>query len=144
MMVKIYAIEIIFRSHEPFQSYQLTGPVVSYDWEIQWVSVSNESKFNGSFQRQNTKLCWVQFEAWIWLNIKLLQLWGDFVILIFNFHPYPLTNCMQSSKLSWNGIFLPKSFWPTVRKTFEIRGWRPRICKIFEITRMIYSNSERS
>ena len=25
MMVKIYAIEIIFRSHEPFQSYQLTG-----------------------------------------------------------------------------------------------------------------------
>ena len=26
MMVKIYAIEIIFRSHEPFQSNQLTGP----------------------------------------------------------------------------------------------------------------------
>ena len=25
MMVKIYAIEIIFRSHEPFQSYLLTG-----------------------------------------------------------------------------------------------------------------------
>ena len=25
MMMKIYAIEIIFRSHEPFQSYQLTG-----------------------------------------------------------------------------------------------------------------------
>ena len=30
------------------------------------------------------------------------------------------------------------------RKTFEIRGWRPRICKNFEITRIIYSNSERS
>jgi hypothetical protein len=30
------------------------------------------------------------------------------------------------------------------RKTFEIRGWRPRICKIFEIIRTIYSNSERS
>jgi hypothetical protein len=30
------------------------------------------------------------------------------------------------------------------RKTFEIRGWRPRICKIFEITRTIFSNSERS
>ena len=29
-------------------------------------------------------------------------------------------------------------------KTFEIRGWRPRICKIFEITRTIYSNCERS
>ena len=29
-------------------------------------------------------------------------------------------------------------------KLFEIRGWRPRICKFFEITRTIYSNSERS
>ena len=35
-----------------------------------------------------------------------------------------------------NDIFLPKSFWPTVsNKT-------PRICKNFEITRTIYSNSE--
>ena len=25
MIVKIYAIEIIFKSHEPFQSYLLTG-----------------------------------------------------------------------------------------------------------------------
>ena len=47
-------------------------------------------------------------------------------------------------------ILLPKLFrqweklfyWP--RKTFEIQGWKPRICKIFEITRTIYSNSERS
>ena len=30
------------------------------------------------------------------------------------------------------------------QKTLEIRGGRPRICKIFEITRTIYSNSERS
>ena len=30
------------------------------------------------------------------------------------------------------------------RKTFEIQGWRLRICKIFEITRKIYSNIERS
>ena len=29
-------------------------------------------------------------------------------------------------------------------KTFEIRGWRPRIFKFFEITWTIYSNSERS
>ena len=29
MMVKIYAIEIIFKPHEPFQSYQLTGPANS-------------------------------------------------------------------------------------------------------------------
>ena len=31
-----------------------------------------------------------------------------------------------------------------IEKTFGIWGWRPRICKIFEITRTIYSNSERS
>ena len=29
MMMEIYAIEIIFKSHEPFQSYQLTGPANS-------------------------------------------------------------------------------------------------------------------
>ena len=29
MMVEIYAIEIIFKSHEPFQSYQLTAPANS-------------------------------------------------------------------------------------------------------------------
>ena len=29
MTVKIYAIEIIFKSHEPFQIYQLTGPANS-------------------------------------------------------------------------------------------------------------------
>ena len=29
-------------------------------------------------------------------------------------------------------------------KTFENWDWRPRICKHFEITRTIYSNSERS
>ena len=45
---------------------------------------------------------------------------------------------------------LPWLFWPTVRKncpsetreTFEIRGWRPRICKNFEITRKICLSSE--
>ena len=31
MMVKTYAIEIILKSHEPFQSYQLTGPANSAD-----------------------------------------------------------------------------------------------------------------
>ena len=36
-----------------------------------------------------------------------------------------------------------KMFWWS-RKILEIQGWRPRICKNFEITRTIYSNSERS
>ena len=52
-------------------------------------------------------------------------------------------------KKSGNGILLSKFFRLTVRKkmfersriTFEIRGWRLRICKIFEITVTIYSNS---
>ena len=35
-----------------------------------------------------------------------------------------------------------RMFW-WLRKTFEFRGWMLRICKIFEITRTIYSNSER-
>ena len=47
-------------------------------------------------------------------------------------------------------FYYQKLFWPFnlwinwLRKTFEIRGWRPRICKFFEITRTIYSSSERS
>ena len=56
---------------------------------------------------------------------------------------------IQSKIWKRNGILLPKLFWPTVRKNcssdrekkpFEIRGWRPRICKIFEITRTIFAN----
>ena len=43
-----------------------------------------------------------------------------------------------------NGILLPQLFRLIVRKTFEIRGRKPRISKVFEITRTIYSNSERS
>jgi hypothetical protein len=31
-----------------------------------------------------------------------------------------------------------------IKKTFEIRVWKPRICKNFEITRTIYSSSESS
>ena len=30
------------------------------------------------------------------------------------------------------------------RKSYEMKSWRPRICKFFEINRTIYSNSERS
>ena len=50
----------------------------------------------------------------------------------------------------WNFVtkivltYCEKKLFKGSRKTFEIRGWRPRICKIFEITRAIYSNSERS
>ena len=54
-------------------------------------------------------------------------------------------------KFESNGILLPKLIWPTVKKNvleiekfFEIHGWRPRICKFFEITCIICSNSQRS
>ena len=40
--------------------------------------------------------------------------------------------------------YCEKKLFSWSRKTFEIRGWWPRICKKFEITRTIYSNSERS
>ena len=40
--------------------------------------------------------------------------------------------------------FCEKKLFSWSRNTFEIQGWRPRICKNFEITRTIYSNSERS
>ena len=47
--------------------------------------------------------------------------------------------CYQNySDLLWEKIVL------VIEENFEIRGWRPRICKLFEITRTIYSNSERS
>ena len=46
--------------------------------------------------------------------------------------------CYQNcSDLLWEKIVL-------VRKTFKIRGWRPRICKIFQIIRTIYSNRDSS
>ena len=43
--------------------------------------------------------------------------------------------CYQNcSDPLWEKIVL------VIEKTLEIRGWRPRICKNFEITRTIYSN----
>ena len=46
-------------------------------------------------------------------------------------------------------MLFPKLFRPTARKNcssdqFEIPGWKPRICKLFEITRTVYWNSEKS
>ena len=47
--------------------------------------------------------------------------------------------CYQNcSDLLWEKIVL------VIEKIFEIRGWGPRICKNFEITRTICLNSEKS
>ena len=40
--------------------------------------------------------------------------------------------------------YCEKTLFYWLRKTIEIQGWSPRICKYFEITRTICSNSERS
>ena len=59
-----------------------------------------------------------------WMSVHI-QNWYFVSKIIF-------PNCEKKKLFSWS------------RKTFEIRGWRVRICNIFEITRTIYSNSERS
>ena len=55
------------------------------------------------------------------------------------------------TRKNWNFVtkivlmtYCEKKLFYWLRKTFEIRGWRLRICKNFEITRTIYSNSKRS
>ena len=63
-------------------------------------------------------------------KIKTKQL---FVILKKKQSKMKMVFCYQNcSDLLW------------LKKKIEIRDWRPRIRKIFEITRTIYSNSERS
>jgi hypothetical protein len=74
---------------------------------------------------------------------------------------FMLFNCIHNMKKNTEEFFSPmvwewnfvttnvltyceKKFFKWSRKTFVIRDWRPRICKIFKITRIIYSNSERS
>ena len=44
----------------------------------------------------------------------------------------------------WSQTYCEKKLFQWSRKTFEIRGWRPKICKNFEITRTFCSSSERS
>ena len=70
-----------------------------------------------------------------------------------NAHQFSATldNC-EFSKHWINGVLLPKLFWPTVRKknvlVIEKNFWNSRLkaenLKFFEITRTIYSSSERS
>ena len=93
-------------------------------WFFDFNKVKNGFMFLG--QRSLTEICWLT-NKWRWaLNEKLWigHKWY-FVTKIV------LTYC-EKKKFYWS------------RKTFEIWGWRPRICKTFEITKTIYSNSERS
>ena len=62
------------------------------------------------------------------------RMWSRFWPFI-NAQVFCYQNCYD---LLWEKL----SYWS--RKPFEIRGLRPRICKIFAITKAIYSNRERS
>ena len=116
---------------------------------LQWLVCSK--KYNCAFS-QHLFWHWI-----IWKNAsyKLHNLWNHFSKTMSQTFFYYLIYwesirsfccaveivfCYQNcSDLLWEKIVLE---W--LRKTFDIWGWSPRIFNIFEITRTIYSNSERS
>ena len=63
----------------------------------------------------------------------------------------PFVICLYLS-LKYKWYFVTKIVWTYCKKklfkwsrtTFEIWGWRARICKVLEITRAIHSDSEKS
>ena len=69
-------------------------------------------------------------------NLQLSSGKGHF--LFFSFVIFPTIACVFLSCYVWyfvTKIVLTYCEIQWSRKTFEIRGWRPRICKMFEITR---------
>ena len=98
-----------------------------------WTAPKDEN--NGDFQhRQQAPRC-ISLQFIIYLRLCHLE----------NIRGYHLS--MKTCILLITKIVLTyyeKKMFQWSIKTFEIQSWRPRICKIFEITRTIYSNSERS
>ena len=103
------------------------------------------------------KKCWEKPNAYaIYLTKILLKKSSLFwkitkSHLVRDHHMFsPTLNFLFVIVFSWRMVFcnqncsVRKNCSSDREKTFEIRGWRPRICKIFEITRTIYSNSGRS
>ena len=66
----------------------------------------------------------------------------SFYYVVSSWMSVPIQNWYFISKIVFTNY--EKKMFSWSKKTFEIRGWRPRICNIFEITRTIYWNSERS
>ena len=79
------------------------------------------------FKSKSEKNIGIQKEK---LEKKQFRLATIYWLIIFFF-----TICNMSSV--WPKYCEKKLFW--LKKAFEIRGWRPRICKIFEIIRTIHS-----
>ena len=126
----------IFNFKPKFYSISLTTKSESGSHARQIKSLIKHKKSNGS-------LHWI-FRPWkqnlssacegVYPTLLMKKLFKKVNILFHkDFHIYRgMVFCYQNcSDLLWE-------------KTFEIRSWRPRIRKIFEITRTIYSNSERS
>ena len=91
---------------------------------------------------RETKYCSVnsQMEFHAWIFVIAFTIWCNI--------DFPKISCCGAE--IWYFVtkivltYCKKKLFYWSRKTFEIRGWRPRIFKIFEITRTIFSNSERS
>ena len=107
-------------------------------------------------------LCFLAFQKLSNENLqKMNQNWNDSVFLVPSLGSVAKQGIRKlafsqeldlATQHERNGILLPKLFWRTVRKKcsndreklLKFWGWRPWICKILEITRTIYSNSESS
>ena len=105
-------------------------------------------KYSGRRKRKLTYLPCTSCSMAIWVWEIVARLWIAIVVInicrglkneknvkIVNEMVFCYQNC---SDLLWEKNDL------VIEKTFEIRGWRPRIWNLFEITRTIYSDSERS
>ena len=98
--------------------------------------------------------CLILKSSNITVGTSNLQYWGPVLTPLLNILLFLQQKVSNVSKthLAWylkesetvyiNGILLTNLFWPTVRKNCS--SDREKLCKIFEITGIIYSNSERS
>ena len=64
----------------------------------------------------------------------------SFYYVVISWMSVPIQNWYFVSKIVFTNC--EKKLFSWSRKSFEIRNWRPRICNIFETTRIIYSNNE--
>ena len=93
-----------------------------------------EVKGYRNFKIWHFNLLWAR-ESWIATCENFKRIMGNSVSSI----TAKIVFCYQK----FSDILCEKLFLLS-RKTNEIRSWRPRICKKFEITRTICSNSEKS
>ena len=72
------------------------------------------------------------------IKMDVLQDCGIWAVGMYIWIPFATQSCTGPAEhiQTFSNLFLASAI--------EIRGLQPRICKIFEITRTIYSNSERS